>query len=491
MIHVLSSKQIRKQDQLTIANEPIKSIDLMERASNELCEALLQNQSFSKVLFFCGPGNNGGDGLAMARILSAKAKEVRICIPTSASYSKDFAVNLERLPKEIAQVDFDVLTLKKDELIVDAIFGTGLDRPIEGIYANWVSWINKQSTAIVAVDMPSGMPDRPQWELSDSNCVHAALVLTLQYPKLSLLLPYSANFVARFELVDIGLYEYTGDCNHLFVEKTDVSKLLKPRNRFTHKYKEGAAMLLGGSLGKTGSIVLASEAAFRAGAGLVHAHIPKCVLYGIQQYLPEVMYSLSGQDYLEEFPSELQKISALGLGPGLGLEVSLVILLQKAFKSAIPLVIDADALRLIAEHQLESQLPQGTILTPHEGEFSALVGSWENEQQKLEKLMAFSEKHEIITVLKGAYTIICDGKQCYFNSSGHAAMATAGSGDVLLGIITSLLAQKLNPLDAAIASVYLHGYAAELYLNEQQSATLMASDITKKLGSAIHQFSSL
>ncbi|MFY0642882.1 MAG: NAD(P)H-hydrate dehydratase [Bacteroidia bacterium] len=483
MIPVLTSEQIRLQDQLTIESEPISSLDLMERAARVLSDALTSYMSFDTALIFCGPGNNGGDGLAMARMLSEAGKTIRVCIPTSNS-SKDFQANLDRLPSTVERVDFNSI-VPEGELIIDAIFGTGLSREVDGIYKDWISWINTQACKVVAVDMPSGMPDTPQWALAIENCISAEKVLTLQFPKLSLLLPYCDGFAESIEILDIGLKEFEGQSNFQFVESSDISSLLKHRKRFTHKYKEGSALLVGGSKGKTGSIVLASEAAFRAGAGLVNAHVPSCVLSGLQQYLPEVMYSVSGENILLSFPSDVNKVSAIGIGPGLGLEKELTVVLNSAMNADIPLVMDADALRLLSEHSLFHELPNGCILTPHEGEFKAMVGPWQDESEKLGKLMNFSNQYNVVTILKGAYTLICDGNNIFFNSSGHPAMATAGSGDVLLGILTSLLAQSYKPLSAALAGVYLHGFAAEIFLKNNKSATLMASDISKSLGSAM------
>lgn len=479
MIPILSNSEIRQLDALTIRSEPIASIDLMERASRAFCRALVKRCHFQTVVIFCGPGNNGGDGLAIARILSDIGKEVIIVVPPrSAKKSQDHLVNLERLKKKDVAI-FEITELSEltsSELIIDGLFGSGLDRGLEGEYLKAVHWINEQNCSVISIDIPSGMTDGPE---EVKLAVEADHTIGFQYPKWSMLMPTARKYCESFELVDIGLLSFEGKSNAFLVDRRDIAAMLPVHSKFTHKYERGGVLLVGGSKGMAGSIVLSAEASLRSGAGLVHALVDEEVVVIGTTKMPEVMFHTNAHTKLHEVEA---KVKAIGIGPGLGRESSKVKVLKDVLSLDKNIVLDADAIRIAAEEGLDVR---GCVLTPHEGEFKALVGSWESEMDKLQKLRNYCTDNDCVVVLKGAHTLVCDGSVIYVNPIGDPAMATAGSGDVLLGVISSLLAQRCSKVEAAICGVYTHAFAAVRYLNEKQSTTLISSDIARYLGSAM------
>lgn len=490
MLAVLRSEQIRRLDQLTMKVQKLKSIELMERACVQLADAILNKYLFEKCEILCGPGNNGGDGLGVARLFHHQQKKVTVFIsPENSKYSDDFKRNLESIQKLNIAIKYwdDFESDSQAGLIIDALLGTGLDRPIQGKLSALVEKINQSNSKVISIDMPTGMPDIPLFELANNTCIRAETVFTIGYPKLSLLLAYSSEFCQRFIIVDIQLEPFVGETEHYLIEEKDVSTLLKPNNTFAHKYSRGSALMLGGSSGMSGSIVMSCEAALRSGTGLVTAYIPRCIEQALQNRLPEAMYILNGADHLESFKLSTSKFNAIGVGPGMQVSRKSSQILEQLFKNGLPVVIDADALRCIGEYNLHAMIPENSILSPHEGEFKALVGNWQTEQDKLDKLLAYAGQIKSIVILKGAYTIVCDGIRCYFNSTGHPAMATAGSGDVLLGLLTGLRAQSYPPLDAALLGVFIHGAAANHYLKLNASDSLIATDITKSIGPVLKE----
>lgn len=476
---ILTNSEIRKLDVLTIEQEPIASIDLMERASKAFCSALLERVSFTSVTIFCGPGNNGGDGLAIARILHELGKEVAVVVPlASTKCSKDHKINSERLESlPIQTLPMDKLRdLPQCDLAIDALFGSGLDREIQGVYLRAVETLNSLNAVVVSVDIPSGMTDIPEGVKVAVNADHT---ISFQYPKLSMLMPSAKGICESFQLVDIGLIEYGGESELLFIEEQDITAFLPIHSKYSHKYDKGGVLLVGGSRGMAGSIILSSEAALRTGSGLVHSLVDEDVVDVGTVRVPEVMFHSNRDISVKEL---LPKLKAIGIGPGLGFDDSKLEFLKLALNSELTSVLDADAIRLAAREKLSVE---GSVLTPHEGEFKELVGSWNSEIEKLEKLKSYSQKNKCVVVLKGAHTVISDGEKCYFNPIGNPAMATAGSGDVLLGIISSFVSQGCSATEAACAGVYVHALASLIYLNDNQSVTLISSDIVAKIGTAL------
>jgi NAD(P)H-hydrate epimerase len=498
MMKILSIDKIRAADAYTIEHEPISSIGLMERAAmqlfNWITKRVDQTHAFK---VFAGPGNNGGDGLALGRMLAEAGYEVKIyIIRYTEKTSDDFQVNFERVVKLDSVSVSDIHTIEgfpdidEEDVVVDAIFGSGLTRPVKGFIADVIKKINGSPAVKVAIDSPSGVFSDTSSVQDDGTIVRADYTLSFQFPKLAFMMPENDPYVGEWHVLDIGLHhEYINSVttSNFFTVKEDVVPLIKKRHKFSHKGTYGHALLIAGSYGKMGAAVLAAESCLRTGVGLLHMHIPKVGYQIMQTALPEAMISLDRYDnFFSEVP-DLSMYNAVGIGPGLGMEhqsqMALKLLIQEFGK---PMVFDADALNILSENPTWlAFLPAGSILTPHPKEFERLTGKWDNDFEKLEMQRDFARKFNLYLVLKGAHTSVCtpDGK-CYFNSTGNPGMATAGSGDVLTGIITGLLAQGYTPGQAAVLGVYLHGLAGDLAANKFGQEAMIAGDMIKLMGKA-------
>jgi len=486
MLKILTAKQIRELDQFTIEQEPIAPIDLMERACRAFTDWFVPHFSADrKIGIICGPGNNGGDGLGIARLLKEVGYKVKVWIVKGGlKESESFKINLERIQ---GKVDLFEIGKESDsglfvgcQVLVDALFGSGLSRPTEGIFAQVISLLNQTDAVRVAVDIPSGLCVDSH---SRGEIVKALHTVTFQVPKLSFLFPENSLWVGRWHLVDIGLNkEFIKSASTLnyFVTEKSIKKIIKPRHQFSHKGNYGHALLLAGSYGKMGASVLAAKAALRSGLGLLTVHVPRCGYSIIQTSAPEAMASIdSTEKYFSSPPDELN-YSAIGIGPGLGTNSETVVALAKVLKQfKKPMVIDADALNMMATNkELLQLLPKESILTPHPKEFERLAGSWKNDFERLELLRNFSIKLQSVIVLKGAYTsIACPEGIIYFNATGNPGMAKGGSGDALTGILTALLAQGYSSQDAALLGVYLHGLAGDLAAHELGMDSMTATDL--------------
>ncbi|MCF6360261.1 MAG: NAD(P)H-hydrate dehydratase [Cyclobacteriaceae bacterium] len=484
---ILSAEQTRTVDTFTIENEPIKSIDLMERASKAFVAWFVKKFSTDKtVLIFAGPGNNGGDALAITRLLYNQQYKVKLLLVSiNSKGSKNYKINLHKLPKKIAlveQADADC------DIIIDGIFGSGIDRPFEGRIGTLIDEINLLGKPIVSIDIASGLsPDG----IPLGDCViKPDFTVSFQLPKLAFMMPENSEFVGEWRVIDIGLNNKEIErqkSNYHYFSTVLARKMVKPRLKYAHKGHFGHALIVGGSFGMIGANVLASKACLRAGSGLVTSLVPNCGYTILQTSFPEAMCLTSGEKHLINLEIEnISNYSALGIGPGIGenLEtLSLLLTLIKEYKK--PMVLDADALNLIAQNpELIELLPKGSVLTPHVGEFNRLVGNNSHSLERIEKQKKFSEKHGLILVLKGAHSSISnvDGT-VWFNSTGNPGMATAGSGDVLTGIITGLLAQGYTSFDAARLGVFIHGKAGDIASLELGEASVIASDIVQRIPS--------
>jgi ADP-dependent NAD(P)H-hydrate dehydratase / NAD(P)H-hydrate epimerase len=498
MLKILSTKQIKALDACTIEQEPIQSIDLMERACRAFVTWFTQHIDASKKIgIVCGPGNNGGDGLGIARMLKEWGYPVKIwVVKGNAPESSDFKLNLQRVngSVEINEIvsESDQGLFSDRDVVIDAIFGSGLSRPADGIYAQAIRCINQTDALRVAVDIPSGlMADSP----SSGDIVRADYTVSFQLPKLAFLLPQSFQFTGECIIVDIGLSKkFVREAETSFYQSTKkaVSKILKKRSKFDHKGTFGHSLIIAGSYGKMGAAVLASRAALRAGTGLLTVHIPQKGYEVLQTAVPEAM---AEADKHPEFATELgdlSKYNSLGIGPGLGQNSDTVTMMKKALeKFGKPVVIDADGLNILAANRESFHLvPPGSILTPHPKEFERLVGAWKNDFERLEKQKQLAATLKSVIILKGAYTSIAapDGV-VYFNSTGNPGMATGGTGDVLTGILTGLLAQQYSARDAAILGVYVHGLSADLIAQEKGIHGLIASDLVDFLPMAFKKLS--
>lgn len=487
MIKILTSEQVRAADRYTIEHEPIASIDLMERASTAFVTKFMGLHPEKKaVRIFCGTGNNGGDGLAIGRLLRANGWVVALYVVGDPDKgSADFKTNFDRVEDvQTIHSAADFPSCHSQDILIDGLFGSGLSRPIQGLHTELVNYLNNQKCQRIAIDIASGLyADKPV--PANSVVFQPHYTFTFQTPKLAFFQPENHAFVGEFRILPIGLDDqFISDqsTSFYYTEADDVRNLLPTREKFAHKNKVGRLLIIAGSKGKMGAALLCTKAAFKTGVGLVNVHVPKCGVQIVQVAVPEAMaVEDTGSDYCESIEASEDTIA---IGPGLGIRAATL----KSFESFIkattaPLVIDADALNLLAENDhLLKHLPEDSILTPHPGEFKRLVGSWKNDFEKLDKLRSFCRQLKVHVVLKGAYSAVCNSSgDVFFNSTGNPSMATAGSGDVLTGVIGSFLAQGLQPFDALRLGVYLHGLAGDEAVLQLESEWIQATDIVDHL----------
>ncbi len=495
MKKILFPEQIYEADKQTLLHEGISELELMERAASK-CYAFIKNKikKEDKIHIFCGPGNNGGDGLVIARLLDADGYSVNVhMVASSTNYSKAFEANLSRLEKTNVNVSHfkDCVKIEEKDVIIDCIFGIGLSREPEGVFLEAIQCINQSKALSISIDFPSGLfADK---SVKNKNAVvKADYTLTFQVPKLAFLLPFSYPFTGKIKIIDIGLdkdYLKNVEIKYAILEKKDIRKKLRHREKYSHKGTFGHALMVGGSFGKTGAVLLSAKGALRSGTGLVSCWVPQCAYTILQTSFPEAMVEVDdNESFLTNMKWNILP-TAIGIGPGMGTQKPT----QKAFGQFLkdakePLVIDADALNILSKNkEFLKELPKDSILTPHPKEFERLVGKSEDDFDQLEKLISFSKKHQVIVVLKGANTAICSQGTVVFNSTGNPGMATGGSGDVLTGIITGFLAQGYCPLDAALIGVYIHGLSGDLALKQESEESLIASDMIKNLGKAFQK----
>ncbi|MGI4884996.1 MAG: NAD(P)H-hydrate dehydratase [Janthinobacterium lividum] len=495
---ILTAAQTRQLDQATMQAQGITSVELMERAAGALAVWLAARHPHAQageVLVLCGPGNNGGDGLALARRLHAARYAVRVALLPAAQQSADWQHNRQHVPSgvPVAELTADSLpAIAPGALVVDALLGTGLARPLAGLAAAVVQHLNQAGAHVVAVDLPSGLlADGPQPN-PGAPVVCADVTLSFGLPKLAFLLPQNAEFVGEWHVLDIGLDQAFIDQAETpwhFTQLPDADVALPRRAKFGYKNTFGHALLLAGSRGKMGAAVLSAGACLRGGAGLLTAHIPGAGYDIFQTTRPEAMCLTDAEaDFISELP-DLGPYQAVGIGPGLGQEDATRAVLEQLLRAAkVPLVVDADALNLLGAHrELLELLPENAVLTPHIGEFTRLTEKARDDYHRLDLLREFTQKHRCVVVLKGAYTAVGapDG-QVYFNSTGNPGMGTGGSGDVLTGLVLALRAdQRLGALHAARLAVLAHGHAGDLAAAETGEAGLIAGDLVAHIGPAL------
>ena len=486
MQKILTSEQIRAWDAYTIRHEPIASIDLMERA----CRVFVTwfSERFNpgkKIGVVCGTGNNGGDGLGIARMLKEWGYPVKVWIVRGdGGPSVDFNTNLERLVSLVETVDVrktgDPLALETCDILIDGIFGSGLSRPPEGVFAYAIDRMNDTDAIRVAIDIPSGL-------MADSHAsgsiVRADYTVSFQSPKLVFYLPGYHRYTGQWEVVDIGLHsEYLNqvETSVFQVQRKDVKRIRRKRSTFDHKGDYGRGVLIAGSYGKMGAAVLSARAALRSGIGLLTMHIPACGYSIMQTAVPEAMVTVDPGEHAIEAVSDLSDADVVGVGPGLGTSPSTVKSLRRLLEvQQSPMVLDADALNIMSmDSGLLPLVPPFSILTPHPKEFERLAGTWKNDFEKLDLLRDFVRRHKVIVILKGAYSAIATPEgNVYFNPTGNPGMATGGSGDVLTGVLTGLLAQGYSPAEASLLGAFLHGRAGDLAVVDKGWDSLIASDL--------------
>lgn len=498
MYKILNAEQIRQCDAYTIEHEPVRSVDLMERAARGCFDIIKRKiRKGQAIHIFCGTGNNGGDGLAIARMLGGTGHQADVWIIRLGQGSEDFKVNEKRLQNvrntrlHELQEGMALPDISKEDLVIDAIFGSGLSRPVEGFAAEVIRHINSSGAVVVAIDLPSGLFCEDNTANNPSHIIRADHTLTFQLPKLSFLLADNEQFTGQWQVVDIKLHPQAlqqASTDHYILEASDIRSFYKPRSRFSHKGTFGRCLLIAGSLGKSGAAVLGARAALRTGAGLVSVHAPGCSHIILQTAVPEAMYIPDEQHEIIGSLPDISSFNAIAAGPGLGKDPQtqnvIKLLIQQ---SKNPLVLDADALNILSENKTWlSFLPANSVLTPHPGEFQRLAGKASDSYEQLQLAKEFCFRFQVILVLKGAYTtIVTPSGRVFFNSTGNPGMASGGSGDVLTGVILGWLSQGYSPLESAMAGVFVHGYAADLAAARLGFEGLIAGDIVENLPKAI------
>ncbi|MFP4845934.1 NAD(P)H-hydrate dehydratase [Winogradskyella sp. PE311] len=496
---LFSKAQIYEGDKLTTERQKISSTELMERAGTQIFNWIHQRMQGAQVPIhvFCGIGNNGGDGLVLSRHLITHGYNViTYIVNCSDKRSKDFLINYDRVknvtkewPKMLScSGDYSEILIEERDIIVDAVFGIGLNRPpndwVQELFQKW----RASKAFTLAVDIPSGLYTDKAVE--DENTVaYAGYTLSFQSPKLVFFLPETAKYTIQWEVLDIGIdrdYLMQTETEVELISKFEVLPLYKPREKFSHKGDFGHAMILGGSYGKIGAVNLACRGAFSSGAGLVTAYVPQCGYHSLQTAIPEAMVITDRSEKQIEDINHGIEPTVIAIGVGLGSTSETAKTFEAFLKeNKTPLVIDADGLNLLAKNKaLLKLLPEQTILTPHPKELERLIGKWSDDFDKLDKVKKFSKKYKVIVLIKGAHSITVFDSKLYINTTGNPGMATAGSGDVLTGIISGLLAQGYSALSATIFGVYLHGKSADIALEDYGYQSLIASHIVETMGEA-------
>ncbi len=500
-LSIYTTAQIRQLDADTIQLEGISSSELMERATLGLFERIktliVPNKS---ILVLAGPGNNGGDALVLSRLMLEAGFRLRcLLLNGNKTLSNDCALNAEKLGT-MFPLSFVLNATPEDlekeapaDYLIDGLFGSGLNKALEGDFARVVHWLNMQKAVRISIDLPSGLYGEDNRTNKPENIVRADLVLGIQFPRLAFLLPENEDYTGKWELTPLSFHPEAlarQATSYSLVEQNDIRVVLRNRKKFSHKGHYGHGLLIAGSNGMSGAAILAGRAALRAGLGLLSIRVPSALYSCIQSAVPEAMVSMDPLS--EHFISSVENLdsvrfSAVAIGPGLGTgqnQTQVMKALLKATKN--PLVIDADGLNILAaEPSLLNLLPSDSILSPHPGEFDRLAGASACGYERLEKASAFAQKYRVYLILKGHYTcsIFPDGS-CHFNNTGNPGMATAGSGDVLCGILLSLLTQAYSPAQSCLLGVYLHGLSGDLALKEQSEESLIAGDLIQYLGKA-------
>jgi hydroxyethylthiazole kinase-like uncharacterized protein yjeF len=493
---IYSTAQIYEAIDITIQKNQITSNDLMEFAGTQIFNWFHMRMQGAQVPIhiYCGIGNNGGCGLVLGRHLLHHGYNVQVYVVNfSDKRTKGFLTNYDRIKEfkvwpRLLKEGEAFPEMKKEDIIVDAIFGIGLNRETADWVKDLIKYINASEAYTVSLEVPSGL--YPDHGPEDKEAViESNYTLTSQAPKLSFFLPETGVYMQQWEAIDIGLdqeYLQTTDTEAQLIDTFEVLPLYMPREKFAHKGTYGHSLIIGGSYGKMGAVTLSSSACLRVGAGLVTAYIPKCGYTVLQSSFPEAMVVCDADEkHISKIEYDVEP-TVIGIGVGLGTEEATVTALETFLKTnTTRLVIDADALNILAAHtELLEYIPKGSILTPHPKELKRLIGEWSDDFDKLSKAKAFAKKYDCILIIKGAHTVIVYDTYLYINNTGNPGMATAGSGDVLTGMLTGLLSQGYDPIKAAIFGVYLHGKAGDLALLGLGYQALLASDIIDFIGDA-------
>lgn len=495
---VLTSRQLREADAITLERQHITGWELMERAATACTQWISSKFDCSlAVTVVCGPGNNGGDGLAIARLLREKGYLVQVYVLDTGKQGSDcFLQNMELWKRmnqpvtKLLQTEEAIRALEINEgMVIDAIFGSGLNKKLSGLAARCVQQLNHAKGIKIAIDIPSGLLGEQLLE-PDSVIFQADYTLSFQSPRLSFFFPESGSYTGKWEVLDIGLdknYISETGSSIYYITKASLAGILPKRKKFTHKGSYGHARIMAGSRGKMGAAVLATQACLRSGAGLVSVQAPACGLDILQVSCPEAMVvSDKGMDCIMEV-QDMEACRCVAAGPGLGTDLRTAEVLYASLQQfRQPWVLDADALNILSQHtEWLRAVPGGSILTPHPKEFERLAGASADSWERYHRQQAFSREYQVYLVLKGAHTCITTPEgETYFNTSGNPGMARGGSGDMLTGILAGLLAQGLKPLDTCLAGVFVHGCAGDLAFAELGETGMTVSDMIRMLPGA-------
>lgn len=495
---ILTSSQLKELDKYTIAHEPIASIDLMERAAIALTNAIIRrwDKSF-KMVVFAGPGNNGGDALAVARMLSQRGYHVEVFLfNTKGKLSEECQTNLERLKMcgsvyftEIS-TQFDPPELTESHVVIDGLFGSGLNKPLSGGFAAVVKYINASKAQVVAIDIPSGLMGEDNTYNIRQNIVHADVTLSIQLPKLSFLFPENEDVVGEWELLDIGLKQSYIDATATpfsILGEEVIRPIVKPRKRFAHKGSFGHGLLIAGSYGMAGASILSAKACLRSGIGLLTVHTPIHNHDILQISVPEAIVQTDIHERYFAQPTDLSRYKAIAIGPGLGQEEDTALAMMEQIQgSNLPIILDADAINILSTHRnWLSRLPKRCILTPHLGELERLIGKCMDTYERLTKVKELAAYLQSYIIVKGAWTtIVTPEGEYFFNPTGNPGMATGGSGDVLTGILLALVAQGYSREEACKLGVYIHGLAGDIAAEDMTETGMISSDIINALPNA-------
>lgn len=498
-MQILSADQVKQCDAYTITHEGISSLELMERAAKVCVTAILKYAApDAEFVVFCGKGNNGGDGLAITRLLLQQQRQAQaLLVHHTETISPGADANRQALLSfsktaltDIRQAEhLHTIQLPGKTVLIDALLGIGINRPVDGLLADTIDFINSTALTVLSVDMPSGLYADSSSQ-NNGHIVKAHMVFTFQTPKLAFMLSENAPYVPRFEVIDIGLnpgFMASLQCNHVLLQPHHISFLFRPRSKFSHKGTYGHALLAGGSKAKSGAIILSAKACLRSGAGLLTVHSCADTLSSLLHQLPEAMCSYDEQAHISSLPKH-DKYTVVGIGPGLGQEEDTQRALKLLIQDAIaPIVFDADAINILgANRTWLSFIRPGSVFTPHVKEFDRLTEPHRSDFDRLHSAVEFCQRYRQVLVLKGTYTaIISPSGKVYFNTTGNAALAKGGSGDVLTGMITGLMARGYEAEEACVIGVYIHGMAADICIEEQSPESVLASDIIGKIGQAL------
>ena len=495
---ILTCTQQKEADAYTIANNNILSINLMEKAASLVADEICKRWDRShRIIVFAGAGNNGGDAVAAARILFTKNYDVEVYLfNIKGTISEDCMTNIQRLQEcgftayhEISN-SFEPPKLEAEDVVIDGLFGSGLNKPLSGGFASVVKYINASSAQVVSIDLPSGLMGEDNSNNARANIIRANLTLSIQFPKLAFLFPENEDIVGEWKLLHIGIspeFIAQADTPYYITEAQDVSQLIRPRKRFAFKNNFGHALLIAGSNGMAGASILAARACLRSGVGLLTVHTPVCNHDILQTAVPEAMVQNDVHEHYFAEPVDLDNYQAIAIGPGIGQEEETALAtFDQLADCYIPAILNADAINIISSHRnYLNRLPRQSILTPHIGELERIIGKCNNSFERLTKAKELAAYLQCYIVLKGAYTaIITPEGKFYFNPTGNPGMATGGSGDVLTGIILALLAQGYPQENAARLGTYIHGLAGDIACRRMGEISLTAGDIIDALPEA-------